>query len=276
MFANPLAWPVDRETLDLFLRHFAIAPDRDARATLPRVARAFSRIPYENLTKIVHETEIRGAMHALRTPREVIVDHIRWGAGGTCFALTATLLHLVRALGFRAEPILADRRYGADTHCALVVWLDELPQLIDPGYLLVDPIPLVGLAIREIATTFNDVVLVPHANGEKWDLSTRQQGSLTYRLTFKSQPVDEVQFLKAWEASFDWDMMKYPVLTRVEGGSQRYLQGRRFQTRTRQTVERLELTEDEWTRRIVDEFGLAPELVRAALRAWDERGESPA
>ncbi|MFO0901821.1 MAG: arylamine N-acetyltransferase [Pirellulales bacterium] len=275
MWKSPLAWPTNRETLDLFLRHFAIPTTAPPRATLSRVIGAFARLPYENLTKIVLEVDVRGGMRSLRTPREVIEGYIRWGAGGTCFALTATLLHLIRALGFRAEPILADRRYGADTHCALLVWLEELPQLVDPGYLIVEPVPLVGRGVIELRTSFNEVALTPHDDGLKWDLSTRQHGSLVYRLTLKASPVDESQFLRAWEASFEWEMMKYPVLTRVVGEAQTYLQGRRLQTRTHDKVERSELTEDEWATRMAGEFGLSPELVRAALRAWERRGEQP-
>src|SRR5204863_234100 len=66
--------------------------------------------------KIIKDAEAGGVEEARRTPAEVLADHHALGAGGTCFALTATMLHLVRALGFPAEPILADRRYGADTH----------------------------------------------------------------------------------------------------------------------------------------------------------------
>ena len=46
----------------------------------------------------------------------------------------------------RAEPILADRRYGDDTHSALVVWHEGKPHLLDPGYLIVRPLPLPSAA----------------------------------------------------------------------------------------------------------------------------------
>ena len=48
------------------------------------------------------------------SPAEVLADHEQCGAGGTCFSLTAAFLHLVRSLGWKAEPLLADRRYGCD------------------------------------------------------------------------------------------------------------------------------------------------------------------
>jgi len=88
------------------------------------------------------EREAGNPRQARRLPREVLDDHRDFGTGGTCFSLTAALLHLIRALGYDAEPILADRRYGQNTHCALLLWIDGRPHLLDPGYLILDPVPL--------------------------------------------------------------------------------------------------------------------------------------
>src|SRR5262249_17989982 len=124
---SPLAPPRDAELLRAFEQHFGLRPTREPMQLLRHVTAAFARLPYDNLTKIIRDAEEGSPVRARRPPSEVWADHERWGAGGTCFSLTATLLHLVRALGWRAEPILADRRYGANTHCALVVWNDERP-----------------------------------------------------------------------------------------------------------------------------------------------------
>lgn len=262
---NPLAEPADRAVLEAFLAHFGIPRDLPPRDLLRRTIAAFARLPYENLTKIIKHDACGSAESSRRAPLEVVADHRSWGAGGTCFSLTATLVHLVRALGWRAEPLLADRRYGPDTHSALVVWLDERPHLVDPGYLIVDPIPLDVPATQRIATSFNQLVLTPRDGGERLELSTVQNGSATYRLTFRTQPVDAGQFLRAWDASFAWDMMQYPVLTRADQSGQTYLQGRRLQHRTQSGVDRQELSDDELIDRIAAEFGIAREVARRAL-----------
>ena len=98
-----------------------------------------------------------------RHPREVLHDHAALGTGGTCFALTAAMLHLVRALGWQAEPILADRRYGADTRSTLLVWIDGKPHLLDPGYLIVRPLPLPADGEIVIPTPFNQLLLTVRA-----------------------------------------------------------------------------------------------------------------
>ncbi len=147
MSQNPLQHPGEDATASrIFCAHFDLDAERlrrgeDDVASLETVAKAFSTIPYENLTKIINWAS-SGRTVAKRLPRDVISAHVEQGAGGTCFSLTAALLHILRSLGWRAEPILADRHYGQNTHCALVVWVDGTPHLLDPGYLIVKPIPL--------------------------------------------------------------------------------------------------------------------------------------
>lgn len=280
--ANPLEKPRDQSLLTQFVRHFARRePFRDlaigsvleqlprqekpSLELLQRLTTAFAELPYENLTKILKQDATDGIAAARRDPTEVLHDHFRFRTGGTCFSLTATLLHLVRSLGFPAEPILADRRYGSDTHCALVVWIENQPHLVDPGYLIIHPVSIDTTQTTTIKTSFNEVVLKPEAGGERIALHTRQGNSSTYRLTFKNQPVDDGQFLKAWDDSFGWDMMHYPVLTAIREGQQLYLQGDHFQVRNAQTVRRQEISPDEILQRIVTEFGLDEQIAKQAM-----------
>lgn len=273
MHRNPLNSPHDAETLAAFRQHFRLSPMGEPLADLRQLAATFAQLPYENLTKIIKEHEVGRGEQARRAPAEVIADHRTLGAGGTCFSLTAALLHLVRALGFRAEPILADRRYGENTHSALLVWIDGHPHLLDPGYLLVDPIPLAS-DVQTVSTSFNQIILTPHAGGETLDLSTRQNGRETYRLTFKTSPADDGEFLRAWDASFDWDMMRYPLLTRTIGPRQIYLRGGRLQTRSLDAVSSAEVSQDQLAARIGAEFGLSPRVAAKALEILRRKGET--
>jgi arylamine N-acetyltransferase len=267
LFGNPLARPRDGELLDQFCAMRELGGEMDLRARLAALARAFAAVPYENLTKIVKHAQSCGPAASRRTPAEVLRDFQRFGAGGTCFSLTATLLHLARAMGCEAEPILADRRYGADTHCALIVWLDNQPSLLDPGYLIVEPIPLGQAATRLVVPTrFNQLELIPGAD-HRLELYTVEQGNRRHRLTFKTNPADDQSFLQAWDASFGWEGMRYPVLTRVTEHQQRYLRGTHLQIKTRTQVQREEIPESQLVSRIVQEFGVSQEIVRQALAA---------
>lgn len=275
MAENPLAPPRDRELLEFFRRQYRPGPAEDRLHSLGALARSFSRLPYENLTKIIRSSRNGKGASARRLPAQVLADHRDLGTGGTCFSLTATLLHLVRSLGFKAQPILADRHYGADTHSALLVWIQGRPHLLDPGYLVVEPIPLEESREVEVKTPFNHLVLSPESPG-RLRLYTRQPGGRSHRLTFKTAPADPGQFLKAWDESFSWEMMTHPLLTRVRAGKQIYLNGRRLQIRTHTDVFRKELDPEELHRQIASTFGIAAPVVRTALAILDDtsRGSS--
>ena len=268
---NPLAAPEqDSCALRDFTRHFHLEQEAPGELLVENVASAFASLPYENLTKILKHDHEGGV--AKRGPEEVIGVHIPLGSGGTCFSLTAALLHVLRGLGLRAEPILADRRYGENSHCALLVWLKDRPHLLDPGYLILKPLPLPGNEDLEqrVPTSFNELILRHREQGSKIELHTRQQGALNHRLTFKPEPAEDHDFLEAWDASFGWEMMRYPLLTRVHDGDQLYLQGARFQRRSLEEVVRSELSTAE---DIADRFGLEGGLVKRALAAFSRRGE---
>ena len=71
-------------------------------------------------------------------------------------------------------------------------------------------------------------------------------------------------------------MMTHPLLTRVQGGKQVYLNGRRLQIRTHTGVVRKELDPEELHRQIAAAFGIAAPVVRTALAILDDasRGSS--
>jgi hypothetical protein len=230
MTGSPLDPPRDPLVLGMFLEHFGLharspPPPSSNRRLLEDAAAAFSTLPYENLTKVLKRARSGSAEGARRAPLEVVSDHIAHGTGGTCFSLTAAFLHIARALGWRAEPILADRHYGADTHCALLVWVDGAPHLLDPGFLIHRPVPLDGLAETRISTGFNDVILAPRPGGEKVDLITVQDGVRSVRLTFKKEPVDPGRFLRVWDDSFSWENDALPAPHSRPGGEPPLLEG---------------------------------------------------
>jgi arylamine N-acetyltransferase len=275
MYRHPLLPPANDDTpLHEFLRAHGIDNKQSPLELLTSVARAFARLPFENLTKIIKETEAGRREEARRGPREVLTEHWTLGTGGTCFALTSTLLYLVRALGWQAEPILADRRYGADTHSALVVWIDSKLHLLDPGYLIVRPLSLPTDGEVVVETSFNQLILTAQDGGARIDLVTRQNKQTTFRLTYKTKPVDAGEFLRAWDASFEADMMRYPVLSRVEGEQQIYLQKQHLMIRGVNETQRTEVPPERLIAAIAEQFQLAPQIVAKALAMLHRKGES--
>ena len=92
-------------------------------------------------------------------------------------------------------------------------------------------------------------------------------------MTFKTATVDAGEFLKAWDASFGWEMMRYPVLTRVRGQEQLYLQENKFQVRGVDALVRQELAPEEIYRRIHESFGIDPQIVARALTILKRAGK---
>ncbi len=274
MTHNPLSRPADIRILSTFMAHYNLRPTGPPRMLLKSLTKAFASLPYENLTKIINEDEFSTAEKSRRGPHEVINSHIAWGTGGTCFSLTAALLYLVRCMGWEAEAILADRRYGQNTHCALLVWIDGMPHLLDPGFLIVDPIPLSIHDDRKIETGFNRIFLSPNFGGERVSLFTVQQGVKTYRLSFKTQPADTGEFLNAWDASFSWDMMRYPLLTRTSCSRQLYLRGTRFQIRENNLVTYQNISMDDLVCEITSKFHIHPAVSTRAISILKRKGKT--
>jgi arylamine N-acetyltransferase len=249
-----------------FLHRHHIDASLPPRQLLEQVARAFARLPYENLSKIVRAQQTNDLEQSRRLPNEVLGDYYTHGAGGTCFSLTWTLLHLLRSLGYTAEPILADRRYGPNTHSALLVWLEGMPHLLDPGYLLVDAIPLQKQGSLLIPTSFQQVLLQPGEQSGQLQLLTEYEARTTYRLTYKTDPVDTAQFLKAWDESFQFEMMQYPVLSRIVDGQQFYLQKQRLMIRGSAGTQHQEIASEELPKTIQQYFAIDPMLAKQALQ----------
>ena len=255
----------DPPLIDRFCNRYGIDRNTAGRALIEQVAGAFSNVPYENLTKIIKSDVLVNAQSALRFPGEVLSDHLAWGTGGTCFSLTAAVIAVFDALGIEAQPLLADRHYGSDTHCGLVVMHGTAPLLIDPGYLFFVPTPLPERTTVAVSLGYTTIELVPLGDGSRIELATLVKGSRKVRLTYKRAPVDPETFVRAWEASFAWEMMTYPVLTRCTAGQHLYMQGGRVALRTSERTVRRALDPAEQMTFIGSEMGIADEIIK---KAW--------
>lgn len=273
MISNPLAPPRDQGLFSSFSEHFALRRCSSETDQLAALVAAFARLPYENLTKIIKASESASPGEARRTPEEVFRDHLALGTGGTCFSLTATLLYLVRSMGLPAEPILADRSYGSNTHCALLVRIGGKPHLIDPGFLILRPIALDSAGAGELAGSPEGLSLVPQPNVAKLDLFSLHPGRRAYRLTYRTEPVDAGEFLRVWNESFGWDMMRYPLLAGVRDSCQLYLRGKFFQVRSGQALQRAGIAPEGLVAHISSQFGIDPAVVAYALSILKDQGE---
>jgi len=256
-------------TLSLFLDHFQILPELPRATLLTRVLESFASIPYENLSKIIG-FEQAGKTIQKQSPEDVIRGFIASGTGGTCFPLTLTLITILEELGFPAVPILADRRYGSDSHCALLCEVTSNSWcLVDPGYLLISPLALPLNGSVAYSLPFTQIELRRLADSDRVELYTITNApsgaGSKYRLTYKTTPVDEHTFHTAWDRSFDWEMMRYPVLSRVIGDTHIYVQKNSLLVRTGESHTRCTIDEINFIHEVSTNILVKDETVKKAL-----------
>ena len=187
---------------------------------LSRVAKAYSNLPYENVTKILKSASTSVSDQKLRLTGEVLTDHLTWNTGGTCFSLCNALQEILTSCGFNAFIAMADMHYGANIHCAIVVTAAGHRYLLDPGYLLHEPIFLPPVHISH-KTVMNTIVL-QNEGKENYSLFTEENGIQRWRYRLRAHPVSRAEFEKHWIHSFSLNSMEAVMLTRMNESGRLY------------------------------------------------------
>ena len=160
-------------------------------------------------------------------------------------------------------------RIEPNIHCGLVLWHEGRAWLLDPGYLIFEPVPLPqgGLTVELFLSP--NVVRVEDVPGVgAWRLWTGPRdvpGGIKHRFDFRKEPVDAAEFQRHWEASYDWPMMKHVVLNRVKDGTQYYLQKNNLLVRSADGGTMTKLSSAEVRDAATGLFGLPRGLVDEAL-----------
>lgn len=187
---------MERRT-DIFFDHFGLTP-RGGADRLYDVAAAFSRIPWENLTKFL--LKARGE-ERLRMPGEVLEGFARDGTGGTCYSLTEALGSVLSACGWSVRPLTGHMRHGRNIHCALLVEGGEGVFLLDPGFVVPLPVQL-GRVGGYLDLPGRRLVWTP--SGDGWDLHTEENGCKPqWRYHLESRNLSRNEFITFWRDSFD-------------------------------------------------------------------------
>ena len=246
---------------DIFCDHFAIRSGRRERDVVAEVGEALSRLPYENLTKLIKKQRFPRGPERRRLPDEVMADHLSLGSGGTCFALIRLAGDVLSRLDVQWWPVLCDTPHRPANHCATVVSSGGREFLLDPGYLLFEPVPLDGgelfghgkqLLLKAVST---DVV-------ELWTF-----GTLRYRL--HRAPTSPEVFDSAWDASFDWTMMRGAHLCVPQGDGYAYMHNRTLCLRGGAERDNVSLRGRE-ALELNRRFGLDGSVVREAFSIVDQ------
>ncbi|HJZ11264.1 MAG TPA: arylamine N-acetyltransferase, partial [Acidobacteriota bacterium] len=188
--------------IERFKDCYAVRDDEPGLSYLTAIAAAFSHLPYENVTKILKNVRATQPAHKLRRTEEVLQDHLRWKTGGTCFSLCNALQEILHRSGFDSYIAMADMHYGANIHCAVVVRVDQKDYLLDPGYLLHDPIPLPGCEMEVVRQTRMNTVLLRYESPAVFSLYTKEAGQTKWRYRLHATRISHQEFTEHWIHSF--------------------------------------------------------------------------
>jgi len=250
----------------MFFGHFGLRVEDPSFELLRGIVSCFSRIPYENLTKIIKKFTVEDPVKRMRRPEEVIGGYMQRGTGGTCFSLTFCLGSILNGTGYRCHPVMADMK-RPNNHCALLVHLGARRFIADPGYLLGEPVELADNPVN-IATPFGRVELRPRS-GLRYDLYTITGGERKWRYRLKTEPVPRAVFLRHWQDSFSLPPMNSLQLTKLTDNGHLYIRDHhlRFQGGGGKTNENIRSGLES---RIELEFGI-PDVLTAEAREYLER-----
>ena len=259
-----------KEVTELFSGHFGLNLEEPGPGLLRAMVAEYSNVPYENLTKIIKKFSAEEFSLRRRMPVEVMEGYIAEGTGGTCFSLTYCLGTILSGAGFKCHPVMADMK-KPNVHCALVVHLGRGKYLVDPGYLLGEPLALSGEKM-EVDTPFGSVELRPKGR-MKYDLYTVAGSERKWRYRLKMTPVTKDLFMKYWERSFSLPVMNSVQLTRLSRKGHLYIRDHhlRFRTGDKKINENIR---SNFETRIEAEFGIPGEITGRARDYIESMKES--
>jgi N-hydroxyarylamine O-acetyltransferase len=260
-------WGVDRLDLDAYLRrvHYAggLEPTEDTLRALHRAHVA--AIQFENLDIMLG----RGIRVELEHIQAKLVDH---GRGGYCYEHGLLFAAVLQRIGYRVERLLARTGDPAEhprprSHLVLWVWIDGQRWLADVGFGsgLLEPLPLAAAG--------------PHRQGEwTYDLAWGPDGIWRLRelqgadwATLMSIAEERTYWVDVEGANYNTStqpkspFVQRPVVVRKDDSSVRSLLGRRFTVaRPDRSVEERQLTDTEFAKALLDEFGLPLSTVEVA------------
>lgn len=255
-----------------FMDSFVIKPAPPDHELLRLVLNAFASFPYENISKIIKLSGHFLSSERVRLPEEVMEDYERHRLGGTCFSLTFFLHTILYHLGFRSHIVMADMGQRANVHCGLIAMLEHGLFLVDPGYLLTQPMEIHPDKPRLYRAPHSGVELRFDTVRDRYQLYTFDQQALKLRYDFSASPTSLPEFLKHWLASFYQGTMHGICLTQVREDQLVYLHGDYLQVTTMAGKSKQRLKSD-YERTVSSLFGIAPEWLERAQEAMTRNME---
>jgi len=270
-----------------------------------------SNITYENLTKIIRLEQTGSATGARKLDDSDQNDIDSWMGGGTCFSMTWHLYQALTDMGFKPRLVMGHKRKERNIHCALILpdpddsvvtpgqlfstnvtptsvpgsplsslvsSLSSNSYLLDPGYLIFDPLQMplpqpFGTGEAFFPLSPNCVRLV-RPTLESMELWTGGAGApMKLRFEYPVEGVSVEEFKHHWNESFYREMMTYPVLNRLdrEKGIQYYYQKGNLVVRSSTGSQMKRIEPADRVQTLSDIFKLSPSVIEQALQILEKK-----
>jgi len=252
----------DKNSSKIFLSHFKLTTQKPEILFLKEILHHFSKIPYENISKIIKFNKYQEFENRVRLPEEIIEDHIRNRLGGTCFSLTFYLQTILTLNGFKCYPISADMLNRPNEHCALIVIMKDAKFLVDPGYLLSEPVQLI-FGSNVVQTQVNTIELVYDDLDELYHIYSFDGIYKKWRYCFEDKRISEEEFFKFWNDSFLKGTMNGICLNQIQDGKMMYVHNDYFQITSLKGKEKSKI-KGNYISSIHKIYGITPELIEQA------------
>jgi hypothetical protein len=164
---------------------------------------------------------------------------------------------------------MGDMRAGKNVHCAMVIMLDGINYLVDPGYLLRQPMALDPNQPRLYHTEFTGVELRFDSPTAAYNIFTFNRQELKWRYRFADRPTPPDEFLQHWQASFHRNSMNGLCLTRTTADELIFIR-KDFMRLINLGGKRNVPIKKNYHATIQQLFGIAPAYVEQALAALRE------
>ncbi|MBN2105353.1 arylamine N-acetyltransferase [bacterium] len=268
-FVNDILNPDNyHQAVDIFFKYFQVPKRSPSLDYLSEILLCYSHLPYENLSKIIKHKNQMEWTDKIRLPEEVMDDHMHFRFGGTCFSLTFTLETILSLAGFVCYPIMADMKWRPNSHCALIVIWKGDKYLIDPGYLLNQPMRLNGAKPRVLHSEISGVEVIYRPSEDYYHLYTFNKDQTKWRYRFRDIIVSRQEYFALWLDSYHWNSMHGLLLTKTKKGCMVYVHKTFMRETTFKSKKNINIKHD-YHQAIHDTFGIDKIKVEEALAALD-------
>lgn len=189
-------------TLDKILRFLKIRQQQPSLAFLDELVTAYTRhVPWESAFRIAKRGATPVTADCPRWPAEFWEDAQQRGGGGTCFESNYALFWLLQKLGFEGYLTINDMRESRGCHTAIVIRLGDGRWLVDAGYPLYLPVPLVDGQTTQRQTPFHTFTAIPQP-GNRYEIQ-RDRHPKPYFFTLVDRPVPDAVYRIATTADYE-------------------------------------------------------------------------